>query len=60
MIVITTMEKLPESCYECPLCVESWCNAIYLSKDSKWQSAQEYRPYNCPLKDVPEPKKEET
>jgi len=51
LIVLSTMDELPERCCECPLSHEGWC---YGTKDEKhgWgaQSTQEIRPYNCPLK----------
>lgn len=58
MIIITTMTKLPEGCYECPLCHESDCKALKISNSNNgyngYQMAQEIRPYNCPLKEIPE------
>ena len=61
MIVITTMDMLPEHCYECPMSHDGWCYGTY-DELTGWgkQSTQEIRPYNCPLKEVPEPPKEET
>lgn len=57
MIVITTMSQLPEHCYECPMSHECWC---YASKDERGafgsQSTRDIRPYNCPLKIVPDSK----
>lgn len=53
MIVITTMNKLPESCYNCPLQNETYCMGLKIGEDGwSYQSAQEIRPYNCPLKEV--------
>ena len=49
MIVITTMDSLPELCYECP-CHDGengQCNA-----DKEKRYSAEYRPYWCPLKNV--------
>ena len=49
MIVITTMDSLPELCYECP-CHDGengQCNA-----DKEKRYSAEYRPYWCPLKKV--------
>ena len=53
MIVITSMDVLPERCYDCPLCHETYCTGLKIN-ESGWpyQSAQEIRPYNCPLKEV--------
>lgn len=51
MIVITTMNKLPVSCYDCPLCHETYCRG---NNELPYQSAQEIRPYNCPLKEISE------
>ena len=49
MIVITTMDALPEYCYECPCHngEHGRCEA-----DKERRSALEYRPYWCPLKEV--------
>jgi rubrerythrin len=49
MIAITTMDSLPELCYECPLHdgENGQCNA-----DKEKRYSAEYRPYWCPLKDV--------
>ena len=54
MIIITTMDELPEGCYECPLCHETDCMALVIRNDGRpyYQSAQEIRPYNCPLKKI--------
>lgn len=49
MIAITTMDSLPELCYECP-CHDGengQCNA-----DKEKRYSAEYRPYWCPLKNV--------
>ena len=49
MIVITTMEELPNYCYECP------CNNGEHGRceaDKEKRSTFEYRPYWCPLKDI--------
>lgn len=46
MIVITTMDVLPDCCYECP------CNNGEHSRcqaDKERRSTYEYRPYWCPL-----------
>ena len=48
MIVITTMNELPDYCYECP-CHDNehgHCNA-----DADKRYNLEYRPFWCPLKD---------
>jgi len=49
MIVITTMDALPEYCYECP-CHDSEHGRCEADKERR--SALEYRPYWCPLKEV--------
>lgn len=49
MIVITTMDVLPDYCYDCP-CHDgehSRCKA-----DKEKRSIIEYRPYWCPLKEI--------
>ena len=52
MIVIETMDKLPESCFDCHMNQDGRC---CISKNEKGeyghQSAQEFRPFNCPLKE---------
>lgn len=47
MIVITTIDALPNRCYECP-CHDGdgYCQA------DKEQRCSEYRPYWCPLKGI--------
>ena len=48
MIVITTMDALPDYCYRCP------CNNSEHSRceaDKEKRSTFEYRPYWCPLKE---------
>ena len=49
MIVVTTMDALPDYCYECPCNngEHSQCEA-----DKEKRSSFEYRPYWCPLKEV--------
>lgn len=49
MIVITTMDALPDYCYDCPCNngEHSTCEA-----DKENRSTYEYRPYWCPLKEV--------
>lgn len=54
MIVLTTMDHLPEGCYDnCPLCHDGYCMGLICTGSSGWpyQTAQEVRPYNCPLKE---------
>jgi len=49
MIVITTMNALPDYCHDCP------CNNSEHSRceaDKERRSTFEYRPYWCPLKEV--------
>ena len=49
MIVITTMKTLPEYCFDCP------CNNGEYGEcqaDEQHRSVY-YRPYWCPLKDIP-------
>lgn len=48
MIVITTMDALPDYCYNCPCNngEHSICEA-----DKERRSTFEYRPYWCPLKE---------
>lgn len=48
MIVITSMDYLPEHCYECP-CHDG--ESGYCQADKEWRYS-EYRPYWCPLKEV--------
>lgn len=48
-IIITTMQQLPEHCYECPLCTSDMrCKA-----DEEKRFSQEWRPYWCPLQVSP-------
>ena len=49
MIAITTMEELPNYCYECP-CNNGECGRCEADKEKR--STFEYRPYWCPLKDI--------
>ena len=51
MIVITTMQELPEYCYECP-CHDRDNGECQADKERRRSS--EYRPYWCPLNDVKE------
>jgi hypothetical protein len=48
MIVITTMDALPDCCYECP-CHNGEHSICEADKDRR--STYEYRPYWCPLKE---------
>ena len=51
MIVITTLEELPDYCYDCP-CHNSEhgiCEA-----DTEKRSIHEYRPFWCPLNKIAE------
>lgn len=50
MIVITTMDTLPEYCYECP-CHDG--EHGYCQTDKERRYTIEYRPYWCPLKEIP-------
>ena len=45
MIVITTLEALPDYCYDCP------CHSGYCKADNEHRYS-DYRPYWCPLKDT--------
>lgn len=61
MIVLTTMDHLPEGCYDnCPLCHDGYCLGLPVGSNPTWpyQSAQEVRPYNCPLKEYPDDRTE--
>ena len=53
-VVITTMHDLPEGCHDnCPLCHDGYCLGLSVSEGGwPYQTAQEVRPYNCPLKIV--------
>jgi hypothetical protein len=50
-IIISTMDELPEMCYDCPCHngENSTCNAM---KDRMYVS--DWRPFWCPLKEVKE------
>lgn len=48
MIVITSMESLPEYCYECP-CHDGESGYCQANKERRYS---EYRPFWCPLKEV--------
>ena len=48
MIVITTLDALPEYCYECPCYNEEH---VYCQAD-KERRTSEYRPFWCPLKEL--------
>lgn len=45
-IIITTMNKLPEHCYECP-CHDGESGYCQADKEQRFS---DYRPYWCPLK----------
>lgn len=49
MIVITTMDALPDYCYDCP-CHNGETGRCNADKDGRY--SYEYRPYWCPLKDI--------
>lgn len=49
MIVITTMDAIPECCYECP-CSNGESGYCQIDKERRYS---DYRPYWCPLKDIP-------
>lgn len=53
LIVITTMDKLPENCCDCPCSCHSngTCQAIKDFRSSDW------RPFWCPLKEIQEGEK---
>ena len=48
MIVITTMESLPDHCYECP-CHNGESGYCQADKERRYS---DYRPYWCPLKEI--------
>ena len=52
MIVITTMESLPDHCYECPCHNDE---SGYCQADKERRYSLEYRPYWCPLKEIVQP-----
>lgn len=49
MIVITTMDALPDYCYDCPCHngEDGQCRA-----DANGRYTSDYRPYWCPLKEI--------
>lgn len=49
-IIITTMNKLPEHCYECP-CQHGESGYCQADKEQRYS---DYRPYWCPLKEQEE------
>lgn len=51
MIIITTMQELPEYCYYCPChnAEHGECQA-----DEEKRRSLEYRPYWCPLSELKE------
>lgn len=48
MIVITTIDTLPNYCYECP-CHDGESGYCQADKGRRYS---EYRPYWCPLKEI--------
>ena len=48
MIVITTMDALPDHCYECP-CQDGESGYCQADKEGRYS---DYRPYWCPLKEI--------
>jgi len=48
MIGITTINALPDYCYECP-CHDGECGYCQADKERRYS---EYRPYWCPLKEI--------
>ena len=50
MIVITTMDTLPDYCYDCP-CHDSEYGQCRADANRRY-THDEYRPYWCPLKEV--------
>lgn len=48
MIVITTIDALPDHCYECP-CHDG--ESGYCQADKELRYSADYRPYWCPLKE---------
>lgn len=51
MIVITTMDLLPEHCFECP-CHDGESGYCQADKEQRYS---DYRPFWCPLKEVKVP-----
>lgn len=51
MIVITSMESLPDHCYECP-CHDGESGYCQADKERKYS---DYRPCWCPLKGIEQP-----
>lgn len=48
-MIITTMEQIPEHCYDCPLCDDE----IRCKADTEKRNAQDWRPFWCPLQVSP-------
>lgn len=48
MIVITTINELPDHCYECP-CHDGESGYCQADKERR---CSDYRPYWCPLKEI--------
>ena len=49
MIIITTMDKLPDYCYDCP-CHNGETGLCKADENGRYTS--EYRPFWCPLKET--------
>lgn len=49
MIVITTIDAIPDHCYECP-CHDGESSYCQADKEQRYYSY--YRPYWCPLKEI--------
>ena len=48
MIVITTIDSLPDHCHECP-CQDVETGRCQADKERRYS---DYRPYWCPLKEI--------
>lgn len=53
MIVITTIDALPNHCYECP-CHDGESGYCQADKERRYS---DYRPYWCPLKEIHDDRK---
>lgn len=49
LVVITTMDHVPEKCYDCP-CHDG--ENGYCQLDPQHRYMQEWRPFWCPLKEI--------
>lgn len=49
MIVITTIDAIPDHCYECP-CHDGESSYCQADKEQRYYSY--YKPYWCPLKEI--------